>query len=243
MPALTQTSHPRETAHDYLTTPRPAPSPDARHGEPARPLRVLIADDHPLVLVGVRRTLEGNDDIEIAGEAHSGPELLALIERRRPDVVLMDLRMPGVEGESCIAQIAAHWPQVKVVVLSACDDTASVNGALAAGAKAYVVKSVHALDIATVLRQTQCGAIYHAPTGGRSDSSSQSSESCSGNGLTDRETAILSAVGQGLTTKAISEKLWISEHTVKFHLTNIYRKLGVANRSAAVRYALENGLA
>lgn len=243
MPALTQTSHAREATQRNVMASWPAPSHDVVDAGATRPLRVLIADDHPLLLAGVRRTLEGNDDIEIAGEARSGPELLALIERRRPDVVLMDLRMPGIEGESCIAQIAAHWPDVKVVVLSACDDAASVNGALAAGARAYVVKSVHALDIATVLRQTQVGAVYHAPTGGSPGNPSQGPDPCAGNGLTDRETSILSAVGQGLTTKAISEKLWISEHTVKFHLTNIYRKLGVANRSAAVRYALENGLA
>jgi DNA-binding NarL/FixJ family response regulator len=208
---------------------------------PAKPLKVLIADDHPLVLIGLRRTLEAHEDIEIAGEAHSGPELLALVERRKPDVVLMDLRMPGVEGESCLSQIAGNWPDVKIVVLSACDDAASVNGALAAGAHAYVVKSVHALDIASVLRQTQCGAVYHAPTG-RAGGPCQAPESPA-SALTERETAILGAVAQGLTTRSISQEMWISEHTVKFHLTNIYRKLGVANRSAAIRFALENGLA
>jgi DNA-binding NarL/FixJ family response regulator len=208
----------------------------------ATPLRVLIADDHPLVLIGVRRSLEGNDDIEIAGEARCGNELLALIERRRPDVVLMDLRMPDVEGESCIAQIAEKWPVVKIVVLSASDDAASVNGALAAGAHTYVVKSVNALDIASVLRQIRCGAVFHAPACAPRRAAAEEPHSCA-DSLTERETAILTAVARGLTTKAISRELWVSEHTVKFHLTNIYRKLGVANRSAAVRFALENGIA
>lgn len=210
--------------------------------EQPTPLRVLIADDHPLVLIGVRRSLEGNDDIEIAGEAHTGNELLALTERRGPDVVLMDLRMPDVEGESCIAQIAERWPAVKIVVLSASDDPASVNGALAAGAHTYVVKSVNALDIASVLRQIRCGAVFHAPAGGTHPSAGEEHHS-GAEALTERETAILAAVARGLTTKAISRELWVSEHTVKFHLTNIYRKLGVANRSAAVRFALENHIA
>ena len=209
-------------------------------GAPA-PLKVLIADDHPLVLIGVRRTLEANDDIEIAGEARSGNELLALIERRRPDVVLMDLRMPDVEGESCIAQIVERWPDVKIVVLSASDDAVSVNGALAAGARAYVVKSVHAFDVASVLRQIRCGAVYHAPSGGTVKP--RETVVSPAQSLTERETAILAAVARGLTTKSISCELWVSEHTVKFHLTNIYRKLGVPNRSAAVRFALEHGIA
>jgi DNA-binding NarL/FixJ family response regulator len=208
---------------------------------PAAPLKVLIADDHPLVLLGVRRTLEAHDDIEIAGEAHSGPELLALVERRRPDIVLMDLRMPGVEGGSCITEITETWPDIKVVVLSACDDTASIDGALAAGAAAYVIKSVNAVDIASVLRQTRHGVVHHAPTGGNAGGAP--TEECAGPSLTERETAILLAVSKGLTTKSISQELWVSEHTVKFHLTNIYRKLGVSNRSGAVRFALEHGLA
>lgn len=211
-------------------------------GGPPEPLKVLIADDHPLVLLGVRRTLEGNDDIEIAGEAHTGNELLALIDRRRPDVVLMDLRMPDVEGESCVAQIAERWPEVKIVVLSACDDAVSVKCALAAGARAYVVKSVHAFDIAAVLRQIRCGVVYHAPSGGTARAHDDAHHSPA-ESLTERETAILAAVARGLTTKSISCELWVSEHTVKFHLTNIYRKLGVPNRSAAVRFALEHGIA
>jgi DNA-binding NarL/FixJ family response regulator len=130
------------------------PRRDAVESEGAEaPLKVLIADDHPLVLMGIRRTLEASEDIEIVGEAHSGAEVLALVERRRPDVVLLDLRMPGVEGVECISQITGSWPDVKVVVLSVCDDGPSVQSALAAGASAYVVKSVKPIDIASVLRQ------------------------------------------------------------------------------------------
>ena len=111
------------------------------------PIAVLIADDHPLVIGGIRRALESHEDIEIIGEAHSGPEVLSMIERRRPRLVLLDLNMPGVSGLQCIEQIAVNWPTVKIVVLSACDDRMIINAALAAGASAYVVKSVMTMDL------------------------------------------------------------------------------------------------
>jgi NarL family two-component system response regulator LiaR len=209
------------------------------------PLKVLIADDHPLILVGIRRMLEAHEDIEVVGAASSSHEALALIERRCPDVVLLDLRMPGVQGSGFIAQIKQTWPDVKVVVLSACEDRPSVDGALLAGASAYIVKSVNAIDVASVLRQASGGSIYHAPTvsGMTSAGFDDGGAAETGPALTDRETAILAAVAQGLTTKRISSDLWVSEHTVKFHLTNIYRKLGVTNRTGAVRYAIEHHLA
>jgi DNA-binding NarL/FixJ family response regulator len=204
-------------------------------------IKVLIADDHPLIIAGIRRTIEHVEDMEVVGEARSGPELMQLIGRRRPDLVLMDLKMPGVAGVEAILHIRQRWPEVKTVVLSACDDRPTIDAALQAGASAYVLKSAYTVDIASVLRQTSGGAVFHAPAGppvvaGAPDPTAVPS-------LTDRERSILSAVASGLTTSAISRELWISEHTIKFHLTNIYRKLGVANRAGAVRYALENGIA
>jgi DNA-binding NarL/FixJ family response regulator len=204
-------------------------------------LKLLLADDHPLVLQGLRRTFESDDDIEVVGEAHRCSEVLALIERRGPDVVLLDLHMPGNDGLACLAQIRERWPEIKVVILSACDERATIDAALRAGASSYIVKSVSPVDIPSVLRQAATGAVYHAPsTPAGANNQADDDETPL---LTDRETTILSAVADGLTTKAISKRLWVSEHTVKFHLTNIYRKLGVNNRSGAVRYALEHDLA
>jgi DNA-binding NarL/FixJ family response regulator len=204
-------------------------------------IRVLLADDHPMIIAGIRRTIEPFGDIEIVGEAHTGPELMRLVERRRPGLVLLDLRMPGVDGVEHIEEIRQNWPEVKIVVLSACDDRRSIDSALRAGASAYVLKSAAAVDVASVLRQASSGAVFHAPSSGPT--------TAIGGGtapdqpvLTDREGTILSAVAAGLTTSAISRDLWVSEHTVKFHLTNIYRKLGVANRAGAVRYAYEHDL-
>ena len=206
-------------------------------------LKVLLADDHPLILQGLRRTLEACDDIEIVGEARNGTELLALVERRGPDIVLMDLRMPGgPDGVACLREIGRSWPHVRTVVLSASDDQESIDSALLAGASAYVLKSVGSVDVPSVLRQVSAGgSVFHAPIA-RPAASGGDSAAPEGPGLTARETAILAAIADGKTTRAISAELWVSEHTVKFHLTNIYRKLGVSNRSGAVRYAYEHGL-
>ena len=204
-------------------------------------LKVLVADDHPLILQGLRRSLEACDDIEIVGEAHSGTELLALVERRAPDIVLMDLRMPEPDGIACVREIRKAWPHVRTVVLSASDDRESIDAALLAGANAYVLKSVGSTDIGAVLRQVSAGgAVFHAPSRPPEPIGGQAAPERAG--LTERESEILAAIAHGKTTKTISGELWLSEHTVKFHLTNIYRKLGVSNRSGAVRYAYENGL-
>jgi DNA-binding NarL/FixJ family response regulator len=206
----------------------------------AASLRVLVADDHPLMLAGIRRALDRSESVEVVGEARSGPELLGMIERRRPGVVLMDLKMPGVEGCDCVARICEKWPGVKVVILSASDDRPTIDAALNAGATAYIVKSVDPPDVVSVLRQTcESTTVFHAP---RRLVGRASAEELCGPVLTGRERTILTAVAAGMTTAAISQDLWVSEHTVKFHLTNIYRKLGIRNRAAAVRYALENGL-
>src|SRR5437660_3488832 len=128
-------------------------------------LKVLIADDHPLMLQGIRRALEAADDIEVVGDARTGEELLALVERRKPDLVLLDLHMPGMDGLECVTQLKARWPHIKSVVISASEQRASIDAALVAGASAYILKSVSAVDIPSVLRQAASGSVYHAPSG------------------------------------------------------------------------------
>jgi DNA-binding NarL/FixJ family response regulator len=211
-------------------------------GRDGSPITVLIADDHPMIIAGIRRTLDSYDDIEVVGEARSGPELLALVERRSPALVLTDLRMPGVSGSDCIAQIRAKSPDTKIVVLSAEADDKTIETALLAGANSYIVKSAEAVDVAGVIRQVCNSAVHMAPVYAPARTQPVIDEPTVPV-LTERERSILAAVSSGLTTAAISRELWVSEHTVKFHLTNIYRKLGVSNRAGAVRYALENDLA
>jgi DNA-binding NarL/FixJ family response regulator len=217
------------------------------YAEPATPVatKVLIADDHPLILAGIRRTLERADDIEVVGEAMNGPQVLAMIERRRPQVVLLDYRMPGVTGAELISAIHRQWPEVRTIVLSANDDRPSIEGAFGAGASAYIVKSVNAVDLPSVVRQVAGGDVFHSagrPLIGAPQVAAAEPEPVAAD-LTDREREILTAIASGKTTAAISAEMWVSEHTVKFHLTNIYRKLGVGNRAGAVRFAIEHGLA
>jgi DNA-binding NarL/FixJ family response regulator len=203
-------------------------------------ISLLLADDHPLMLAGVRRAMENSDGVEVVGEAHSGSQLLEMIERRRPDTVLMDMHMPGMDGAAVIAEICDRWPDVKVVVFSASQDQRQIDAALNAGASAYVVKSARPADVAAVLRQVVNGVVFVAPTGGAPTRSSARADVPI---LTERERTVLAAVAAGKTSAQISQELWISEHTTKFHLTRIYRKLGVPNRAAAVRYAIEAGIA
>jgi DNA-binding NarL/FixJ family response regulator len=208
---------------------------DASH---APRTRLLIADDHPLILAGIRRTLERNAEIEIVGEAATGPQLLAMVERRRPDVVMLDPQLPGAGGAELVETIRSNWPETRVVVLSASTDPDAIDGALLAGASAYIVKNISPADLPAVIRQVSNGAIFHAP----SRPASNGAASGPAADLTQRELTILEAITTGKTTAVISRELWVSEHTIKFHLTNIYRKLGVSNRAGAIRHALEHRL-
>jgi two-component system nitrate/nitrite response regulator NarL len=200
--------------------------------------KVLIADDHPLVRSGVRRALEEEHDIEVVGEATNGAKVLPLIGQTGPDLVVLDISMPQLDGLTCLDQIRKRYPDVKVVILSASGDPDRVQAALARGAKAYVLKSVDVRDLASALRQAMEGTVFQA-LGVQQDSDGQ----CAGSaGLTKRETAILKAVARGLTNQAIGREFWVSEQTVKFHLRNIFRKLEVGSRTEAARYAFEHGL-
>jgi DNA-binding NarL/FixJ family response regulator len=200
--------------------------------------KVLIADDHPLVRSGVRRALEEEQDFEVVGEATTGAKVLPLVGQTNPDLVVLDISMPQLDGFACLDQIRKRYPDVKVVILSASGDPERVEAAVARGATAYVLKSVDVRDLASALRQAIEGTVFQ-PLGVQHDAHGQLATSA---GLTDRETAILKAVARGLTNQAIGREFWVSEQTVKFHLRNIFRKLEVGSRTEAARYAFEHGL-
>jgi DNA-binding NarL/FixJ family response regulator len=204
-------------------------------------LKILLADDHLLTLQGIRGVLEVAGDIEIVAEATSGPDILGLVAKTKPDLVLMDVRMPGLDGLACLDLIRRHHPTVKVILISAYSERDQIQEALARGAAGYIVKSVNPLDLPSALRQTYEGTVYNA-LGGEPDPRGAQAQAAESSGLTERELCILRAVAGGLSNKAISKEMWVTEQTVKFHLTNIYRKLGVANRTAAARYAHNHGL-
>ncbi len=205
-------------------------------------LKVCIADDHALILDAVRAAFRTVDDIDVVGAARSGKEVLRLVEAHVPDVVLLDYRMPDGDGLSCLRTIKERWPQVKVVMLSASEDPKQIAEVLRAGASAYIGKRINPDDLASAVRQVVAGVVYQHVADHDGEQAASSGPAAPGDELTKRERTLLDAIARGLSTKSISRELWISEKTVKFHLTNIYRKLGVHNRTGAMRYAFENGL-
>ena len=199
-------------------------------------IRVLLADDHRLILEALERTFDEVEGIEIVGTANDGRQVVPLITRTNPDLVLLDMRMPEMDGLTCLERIRKQHPRVKVVMLSAFDDPERVRAALKRGASAYIVKTVNPLDLPAALRQVVQPTIYFGLP-------PQEDDPAAAAGLTERETAMLRALARGLSNAAISREFWVTEQTVKFHLTNIYRKLGVKNRTEATRYAYQHGLA
>jgi DNA-binding NarL/FixJ family response regulator len=200
-------------------------------------MRVVIADDHRLVLDGIRRALDEDGDFEIVGETQSGTQVLPLVARTSPDLVLLDVRMPQMDGLACLDEIRRRHPQVKVVMLSASTSSDLIDTALRRGASAYVVKTVNPEDLPATLRQALEGNVHTAV--GVQDTEKSSAKAL---GLTEREVTILGALARGLSNDEIAKEFWVAPQTVKFHLTNIYRKLGVKNRTEATRLAYQHGL-
>lgn len=208
------------------------------------PLRIAIADDHRLMLDGIKRALETAPDITVVGEAMSGEEMLELVPRVNPDVVILDLRMPKGDGLTTLAQLRKDFPDLKVIILSMFEDPEHIDQALHQGAAGYVVKSINPLDLPSTIRQVVEGTVYH-PSGRAAEPGEAGGGGGSGTqtvGLTERELSILRLVAEGLSNLDIASRLYVTEQTVKFHLSNIYRKLGVGNRTEATRYAYRNGL-
>ena len=195
-------------------------------------VKLVIADDHRLILQALRRALGAVDDIEIVGEAHKGSQVLPLVLQTSPDLVLLDIRMPELDGLACIERVRTGAPAVAVVVLSATTSPEHVEAARVRGARAYVSKSVDPLELPTILRNAAAGAPFCVI--GADDAAAAGA---AGADLTSREVDLLKALAQGLSNRRIAKEFWITEQTVKFHLTNIYRKLGVANRTEAAHYA------
>jgi DNA-binding NarL/FixJ family response regulator len=190
------------------------------------------------MLEGFRHALQRMEAIEVVGCTHDGSLLLDLIDRRRPEVVALELRMRDAAGRSCLDLVAERFPEITLVVLSSSSSKEDIRSALLRGARAFIVKTVDPGDIPTVLRHACEGTVFHAV--GCEPSPEEELRSA---GLTEREITMLKALARGMTNRAISQELWLTEQTVKFHLGNLYRKLGVHNRLAAATFAHSHGLA
>ncbi len=206
----------------------------------AERIRLLIADDHPVVRDGLRGMLAGQADLEVVGEAADGAEAVALAARLRPDVVLMDLRMPHMDGVAAIERIAAQEAAPRVLVLTTYDSDADILPAIEAGATGYLLKDAPREELFRAIRATARGESALAPTVaarlvGRMRAPAEDK-------LSARELEVLALVARGANNREIGHQLCLSEATVKSHLIHIYGKLGVSDRTAAVTVALKRGI-
>jgi DNA-binding NarL/FixJ family response regulator len=203
-------------------------------------IKILLVDDHPVVREGLRGMLSAESDIEVVGEAASGAEAVALFGALRPDVVLMDLRMPGGDGVDAIARIrAGRESGVRIIVLTTYDTDADILRAVEAGAAGYLLKDAPRVDLLRAIRAAARGETVLAPVvAGRLVSRVRGPRPET---LSARETEVLALVARGLTNFQIGRALFVSEATVKTHLMRACAKLGVSGRTAAVTKAIETG--
>ena len=203
-----------------------------------RSLKVLVADDHQLMLEAIRIVLDEADDIDVVGEATRGSQVLPLVGQTSPDVVLLDIAMPEMDGLTCLDLLQKRFPGVTVVILSGQDDPETIRSALARGAKSFVAKQIDPRDLPSALRLAAQGAVFQATVEEQVTPDVEERRAR----LTPSEQRVLEALARGLSNKAIADELWLTQQTVKFHLTNIYRRLGVTNRTEAVRHAYKHRL-
>ena len=213
--------------------------PVYKPGMAAKRVRVVVADDHPLVLQGIRTVLSEAEDIEIVGEADSGAKVLSAVRSTQPDFVLMDYTMPHFDGLACLDTIRARHPEVKVAVLSGSQEPDVIEAVLRRGACAFILKSINPDDLPGVIRQVVNGTVFQAL---HLVPDEENEGTFAASDLTKREISVLQELAEGLSNDAIAKKLWITRETVKFHVRNIYRKLEVSNRTEAARLAYQHGL-
>ena len=216
------------------------------------PLRVVVADDQATVRDGLVVLLGLADGIEVVGSAANGQEALDVVRQTRPDAILLDLRMPVLDGIETTRQLTKHHPEVAVVVLTTYADDASIIDALEAGARSYLTKNADRADIAQTLRSAVTGlsvidpavkvALLQAAAARRRRPPERMFPGELPDGLTQREAEILSMIARGKTNPDIAAELYLSTHTVKTHINRIFAKTGSADRAAAIRYAHDHQL-
>ncbi len=205
-----------------------------------RIIRLLIVDDHPVVRSGLQGMLSSQPDFEVAGEAQDGSEGVALVGKLRPDVVLMDLRMPEMDGVAAIDRIKTEHSETQVLVLTTYESDADILRAIEKGASGYLLKDAPREDLYAAIRAVSQGKSPLAPAiaarlMGRLRGSADKA-------LSNREIEVLELVARGTSNKQIGKELWISETTVKTHMLHVFEKLGVTDRTAAVTVALKRGI-
>jgi DNA-binding NarL/FixJ family response regulator len=212
----------------------------------ARPIRVLLVDDHEMVRRGLRSFLELLSDIEIVGEAENGREGVTAVGELMPDVVLMDLLMPELDGIGATEAIRAEHPEVEIVALTSFIEEERVTAALEAGASGFLLKDADADDVAAAIRAAHRGEVHLDPAVAsllaRRVRDGAAARADDHEPLTEREREVLGLVARGLSNKAIADELSITERTARTHVSNILGKLGLSSRTQAALYAVERGI-
>jgi DNA-binding NarL/FixJ family response regulator len=203
-------------------------------------VRILVTDDHPVVRAGLSGMLSGEPDFEVVGEAQNGKEAVAFVGERKPDVVLMDLRMPEMDGVTAIQHIKSNYPDVHILVLTTYESDADILRAIETGATGYLLKDTPREELFGAIRTVAQGQSPLAP--GVAARLMQRVRDPEEEGLSTREIEVLELVAHGTSNKEIAKQLWVSETTVKSHMLHIFDKLGVTDRTAAVTEALKRGI-
>jgi DNA-binding NarL/FixJ family response regulator len=205
--------------------------------EPGERIRVLVADDHPVVRAGLAAVIAQEADLELVAQAENGERGVALFREHRPDVVLMDLRMPIIDGVQAIRTITAEFPAARILALTTYEGDADIRRALEAGARGYLLKDMLLTDVITAIRAVRRGdRVIPAAVAARLAEFPERSD------LTERELEVLQLVARGLSNKQVARAIGRTDETVKIHLKNMFAKLGVADRTEAVTIALARGL-
>lgn len=207
-------------------------------------LRVLIVDDHGVVRAGLRRVLEAEPGIEVVGEAEDARTAVFQARATKPDVVLMDVTMPGKSGIEATPDVLHDVPSARVLILSMQDDPSYVRAAFAAGAAGYVLKEAAETELVTAVRAVAAGEEYVQPGLGARLVAAEAEERrrTEADPLTERERGVLRLLALGFTNQEVAAKLYVSVRTVETHRAHVLRKLGLKTRAELVRYALERGL-
>jgi NarL family two-component system response regulator LiaR len=207
-------------------------------------IRVLIVDDHSVVRMGLRMFFDHQPDIEVVGEATDGSEGVAMARRLEPDVVLMDLLMPNMDGITAIGRIKAELPETEIVTMTSFIEEEKVTSALEAGASGYVLKDAEAEEVANAVRAAYAGEMHLDPAVARllAERMRRKPTNDLVEPLTDREKDVLRLLGQGMSNKEIGTALFITERTARTYVSNILGKLGLASRTQAALYAVEHKL-
>lgn len=206
------------------------------------PIRIVIVDDHEMVRSGLATFLRIKADLELVGEAGSGDEAVRLCERVQPDVVLMDMVMPGLDGAAATRAVREKCPGTRVIALTSFPEEDLVQRALEAGATGYLLKNVGASELADAIRAAKAGKATLAPEAAQALIQRATRPAAPGHDLSAREREVLGLMRQGLSNKAIAERLVISPSPADFHVSNILGKLGVTTRTEAVALAVEHHL-